>query len=176
MVVFIIHLVRVPGVETEGHAVVLIHPNGITVAMQWMKPHSGHRHLRRLGRGIEGSKDQIQASRVLRLHLAGTSRLEESRESLVPETLDHRNECNLRGDDAQPLWLRERYSRGWARLAARGCRSIFNLSASIALYRHQAEAFGGRCDGKFGVRCEKSEQYQALIGAGDDRVGVAITL
>src|SRR5208337_1081038 len=107
MVVFIIHLVRVPGVETEGHAVVLIHPNGITVAMQWMKPHSGHRHLCRLGRGIEGSKDQIQASRVLRLHLASTPCLEERCESLVPETLDHRDQCNLRGDELQPLWLRK---------------------------------------------------------------------
>ena len=89
MVVFIIHLVRVPAVETEGHPVVLINPNGITIAMQWMKPHSGHRHMRRLGRGIEGGKDQIQAFRVLRLHLASTPRSEEGRESLVPETLDH---------------------------------------------------------------------------------------
>ena len=89
MVVFIINLVRVPTVETERDAVVLIHPNGITVAMQWMKPHSWHRHLRRLGRGIEGRKDQIQAFRMLRLHLASTPCLEERRESLVPETLDH---------------------------------------------------------------------------------------
>ena len=89
MVVLIIHLVRVPAVETEGQPVVLINPNGITITMQWMKPHSGHRHLRRLGRGIEGGKDQIQAFRVLRLHLASTPCLEQRRESLVPETPDH---------------------------------------------------------------------------------------
>src|SRR5208283_957582 len=76
MVVFIIDLVRVPADKAEGHAVVLIHPNGIAVAMQWMKPHSGHRHLRRLGRGIEGGKYQVQAFRVLRLHLASTPCLE----------------------------------------------------------------------------------------------------
>jgi hypothetical protein len=89
MVVFIIHLVRVPAVETEGHPIDLINPNGITISMQWMKPHSGHRHLCRLGRGIEGGKDKIQALRVLRLHLASTPCLEECSESLVPETLDH---------------------------------------------------------------------------------------
>jgi hypothetical protein len=54
-----------------------------------MEPHSGHRHLRRLGRGIEGGKDQVQAFRVLRLHLASIPCLEERRKALMPESLDH---------------------------------------------------------------------------------------
>jgi hypothetical protein len=58
MEVFTIPLVRVPAVETEGDVVVLISPNELTVAMQWMKPHSGHRRLRRLGCAIEVRKDQ----------------------------------------------------------------------------------------------------------------------
>src|SRR5258708_24764718 len=81
MIVFIIHLVRVPAVETERHAEVLVHPNRIAVALQWMEPHSGHRHLSRLGCGIEDSKDQIHASPVLRLHLASLPRLKYPRES-----------------------------------------------------------------------------------------------
>src|SRR6185312_9692203 len=45
MVVFIIHLVRVSTVETERHAVVLVHPHTIAASMQRMEPHSRHRHL-----------------------------------------------------------------------------------------------------------------------------------
>lgn len=85
-------------VESERHAVVSIHPNGRPVAMQWMKPHSGHRHLRRLGGGIEGGKGQIQAFRVLRLYLASIPSLEWRRESLMPETPDHRGRCGERMD------------------------------------------------------------------------------
>jgi hypothetical protein len=46
------------------------------------------------------------------------------------------------------------------------------LSASIAIYRHQADVFGGRTDGKFGVVSVKVLLMQVLISAGDNRVGV----
>src|SRR6185437_8569224 len=88
MVVFIIHLVRVSAVETERHAVVLVHPHGIATAMQGMEPHSGHRHLRRLCRDIEGGKYQAQAFSMLRLHFASVPCLEERREPLMPEGLN----------------------------------------------------------------------------------------
>jgi hypothetical protein len=42
------------------------------------------------------------------------------------------------------------------------------LSPSIAVYRPQAELFGGRFDGKFVARSGKDQQCQALIGAGDN--------
>ncbi len=47
-----------------------------------------------------------------------------------------------------------------------------NLSASIAVYRPQAELFGGRSDGKSVVRLGKASQFQSLKSAGDHRVGV----
>jgi hypothetical protein len=50
----------------------------------------------------------------------------------------------------------------------RGCRNTSTLSASIAIYRPQAELFGGRSDGKFVVRLGKDQQFQVLIGAGDN--------
>jgi len=62
-----------------------------------MEAHAGHGHLRRLGRGIECGKDQIQTPRVLRLHLASVPALKERREALVLERLDHDAECNLIG-------------------------------------------------------------------------------
>jgi hypothetical protein len=43
-----------------------------------------------------------------------------------------------------------------------------NLSASIAVYRPQAELSGGRSDGKRVVRWGKSNHCQMLIGAGDN--------
>jgi hypothetical protein len=43
-----------------------------------------------------------------------------------------------------------------------------NLSRFIAVYRPQAEVFGGRSDGKFVVRFGKGYQFQALIRAGDN--------
>src|ERR1700743_581464 len=70
MIVFIIHLVGVPAVETERHAVVLVHPNRIAVARKGMDTRSGHRHRCRLAGGMEGSRDQIQAFLVLRLHFS----------------------------------------------------------------------------------------------------------
>ena len=45
-------------------------------------------------------------------------------------------------------------------------------SASIAVYRPQAELFGGKSDGKFVLRLGKDQRCQVLISAGDDRVGV----
>lgn len=41
-------------------------------------------------------------------------------------------------------------------------------SASIAVYRPQAELFGGKSDGKFVVRRGKDQQFQVLISAGDN--------
>lgn len=96
---------RVSAVETERHAVILVHPNGIAAAMQRMKAHPRHRHLRRLGHGIEGSKDQVQAFRVLRLHFASIPCLEKRRQPLVPESLDHGAQCNLIGYHPKPIWL-----------------------------------------------------------------------
>ena len=43
-----------------------------------------------------------------------------------------------------------------------------NLSASFAVYRPQADVFGGRSDGKLLVRLGKNKQFQALISAGDN--------
>jgi len=43
-----------------------------------------------------------------------------------------------------------------------------NLSASIAVYRPQAESFGGRFDGKFCARWKVLQHYQWLVGAGDN--------
>ncbi len=42
------------------------------------------------------------------------------------------------------------------------------LSPSIAVYRPQAELFGGRSDGKFVVRLGKYEHCQTLIIARDN--------
>ncbi len=42
------------------------------------------------------------------------------------------------------------------------------LSASIAIYRPEAELFGGRSDGKFVVGLGKDEPFQMLISAGDN--------
>jgi hypothetical protein len=50
----------------------------------------------------------------------------------------------------------------------RGCRNTSTLSTSIAIYRPQAELFGGRSDGKFVVRLGKDQQFPVLIGAGDN--------
>jgi hypothetical protein len=49
-----------------------------------------------------------------------------------------------------------------------GCQIALTLSASIGVYRAQAEVFGGRSDGKFGVRREEVSYYQVLIRAGDN--------
>ena len=43
-----------------------------------------------------------------------------------------------------------------ARRPSDGDQSTATLSASIAVYRPQAEFFGGRSDGKFGVRLRRS--------------------
>jgi hypothetical protein len=50
------------------------------------------------------------------------------------------------------------------------------LSASIAVYRPQAEAFGGRSDGKFGAPAVEVSLCQVLRSAGDNRVGVSRAL
>ncbi len=50
----------------------------------------------------------------------------------------------------------------WARVISR------DQSGSIAVYRPQAELFGGRSDGKLGVRREEVSYYQVLIRAGDN--------
>jgi hypothetical protein len=42
------------------------------------------------------------------------------------------------------------------------------LSASIAVYRAQADLFDGRSDGKFVVRLGKDLQFHALMSAGDN--------
>jgi hypothetical protein len=42
------------------------------------------------------------------------------------------------------------------------------LSVSIAFYRPQAEVFGGRSDGKFGVPSAEVSLIQVLISAGDN--------
>ena len=50
-----------------------------------------------------------------------------------------------------------------------GCQIALTLSASIGVYRSsKAEVFGGRSDGKFGVRREEVSYYQVLIRAGDN--------
>jgi hypothetical protein len=43
-----------------------------------------------------------------------------------------------------------------APVAWHGCQRALALSASIAVYRPQAELFGGRSDGKFVVRLGKN--------------------
>jgi hypothetical protein len=42
------------------------------------------------------------------------------------------------------------------------------LSRSIAFYRRQAECFGGRSDGKFGVLRQEVAHFQLFIRAGDN--------
>ena len=42
------------------------------------------------------------------------------------------------------------------------------LSASIAVYRLEAEFFGGRSDGKFGAPSVEVSLIQVLISAGDN--------
>jgi hypothetical protein len=43
-----------------------------------------------------------------------------------------------------------------------------NRSPPIAIYRHQAEVFGGRSDGKFGVLASKGLLFQVLLSAEDN--------
>ena len=50
------------------------------------------------------------------------------------------------------------------------------LSGRIAVYRAQAESFGGRSDGKFGVLLVEVSKSQVLTSAGDDRVGLTKAL
>ena len=47
-------------------------------------------------------------------------------------------------------------------------------SGSIAVYRPQAELFGGRSDGKFGLVSAEIAVIQLLISAGDNCVGVIL--
>jgi hypothetical protein len=42
------------------------------------------------------------------------------------------------------------------------------VSASIAVYRAQAEVFGGRFDGKSGEPYQEVSHFQLLIRAGDN--------
>jgi hypothetical protein len=44
----------------------------------------------------------------------------------------------------------------------------FTQSTSIGIYRPQAQVFGGRSDGKFGVPPVEVSLFQVLISAGDD--------
>jgi hypothetical protein len=41
-------------------------------------------------------------------------------------------------------------------------RNGVSRSAFIAVYRSQAECFGGSCDGKLGVACEESRIFKCL--------------
>jgi hypothetical protein len=54
------------------------------------------------------------------------------------------------------------------RFASHGCPGASILSASIAVYRPQAETFGGRCDGKVGVVREKFSYFQVPTRTGDN--------
>jgi hypothetical protein len=63
-------------------------------------------------------------------------------------------------------------SAGSLRYPARSFDLRQLLSASIAVYRPQAEIFGGRFDGKFDVASEKVSLSQVLTSAGDNGVGV----
>lgn len=83
--------------ESESHAVVLIHPHRMPAALQGVESHSGHVHLARVSGRIERGKNQVQALQVLGLHLAALARLEQLRETLVPETPYHCDKCNLIG-------------------------------------------------------------------------------
>jgi hypothetical protein len=49
-----------------------------------------------------------------------------------------------------------------------GCQIALTLSASIGVYRAQAEVFGGRSDGKSGVLRQEVAYFQLLIRAGDN--------
>jgi hypothetical protein len=46
--------------------------------------------------------------------------------------------------------------------------SAETLSGSIAIYRPQAELFGGKSDGEFVVRLGKFKKFQVVISAGDN--------
>jgi hypothetical protein len=54
------------------------------------------------------------------------------------------------------------------RARTEGWKHHWTVSAPIAVYRSQAEVFGGRSDGKFVVRFGKVEQSQVLTSAGDN--------
>jgi hypothetical protein len=55
-----------------------------------------------------------------------------------------------------------------ASVAWHGCQRTLTLSASIGIYRAQAEVFGGRSDGKSGVLRQEVAYFQLLIRAGDN--------
>jgi len=48
-----------------------------------------------------------------------------------------------------------------------GCQIASTLSASIGVYRAQAEVFGGRSDGKSGVLRQEVLYFQVLMSAGN---------
>lgn len=54
------------------------------------------------------------------------------------------------------------------RARTEGCKHHWTVSAPIAVYRPQAEVFGGRSDGKFGVASAEVSLFQLLIDAGDN--------
>jgi hypothetical protein len=55
-----------------------------------------------------------------------------------------------------------------ARLLPTRVAETWIRSVSIAVYRPQAQVFGGRSDGKFVVRLGKDTQFHALTSAGDN--------
>jgi hypothetical protein len=57
--------------------------------------------------------------------------------------------------------------RNLSLFALRGCRSTYP-SASIAVYRLQAEISGGKFDGKSDAPLEDVSYFQVLIRAGDN--------
>jgi hypothetical protein len=61
-----------------------------------------------------------------------------------------------------------RICREVARLLPTRVAGTWIRSASIAVYRLQAELFGGRFDGKFGAPSGKILVFQVLISAGDN--------
>jgi acetylornithine deacetylase/succinyl-diaminopimelate desuccinylase-like protein len=60
----------------------------------------------------------------------------------------------------------------WIAVRVAGCLNTSTLSASIAVYRPQADFSGGRFDGKFAVASVEVSLFLVLRGAGDNRVGV----
>ena len=94
------------------------------------------------------------------------------------------------GSPAKRHWpMRKKISLCSVKFDARGCQSCRDMvatqsslrstrafvsanrlkpSASIGVYRPQAESFGGRCDGKFGVPREEVSYFQVFIRAGDN--------
>jgi hypothetical protein len=57
---------------------------------------------------------------------------------------------------------------GLLRYPVRSVDLRLSLSASIAVYRPQAECFGGRSDGKLDVPSVEVSLFQVLISAGDN--------